>query len=34
MTGRRALIAIWIWTNVGTRTVETTSDAFDIAVFC
>jgi hypothetical protein len=33
-SGKTIVVNTWIWTNVTTGTVETTTDAFDIAVFC
>jgi hypothetical protein len=33
-SGATIVVNTWIWTNVTTGTVETTTDAFDIAVFC
>jgi hypothetical protein len=32
--GKTVVVSTWIWTNVTTGAVETTTDAFDIAVFC
>jgi len=33
-SGKTIVVNTWIWTNVTTGSVETTTDAFDIAVFC
>jgi hypothetical protein len=33
-SGKTIVVNTWIWTNVTTGAVETTTDAFDIAVFC
>jgi hypothetical protein len=33
-SGRNIVVNRWIWTNITTGAVETTNDAFDIAVFC
>jgi hypothetical protein len=33
-SGATIVVNTWIWTNVTTGAVETTTDAFDIAVFC
>jgi hypothetical protein len=33
-SGKTIVVNTWIWTNVSTGAVETTTDAFDIAVFC
>jgi hypothetical protein len=33
-SGKTIVVNTWIWTNITTGSVETTTDAFDIAVFC
>ncbi len=33
-SGKTVVVSTWIWTNVTTGTIESTTDGFDIAVFC
>jgi hypothetical protein len=33
-SGRTIVVNTWIWTNITTSSVETTTDAFDVSVFC
>ena len=33
-SGKTIVVNTWIWTNVTNGAVETTTEAFDIAVFC